>query len=110
MKNTTFERNVSVSAAEGASDGDVYVLDGDLVVTQSMSVSGSVYVPYGGGSIDNNAVIVGDPGCATTSTCGTRHRRGRRAVHDRDVYGDRHIFGDVVAAGRSTPATSTSRA
>jgi cytoskeletal protein CcmA (bactofilin family) len=100
VRNTTFEQNVSVSAAEGASDGDVYVLDGDLVVTQSMSVSGSVYVPYGGASIGNNTVIVGDlwvrddvdlqnPAVVEGDVLSTTG----------DVYGDGHIFGDVVAAG-----------
>ena len=29
-------------------DGDVYILDGDLVISQAINIRGNVYVPNGG--------------------------------------------------------------
>ncbi len=100
VSNTTFEQSVNVSGAAGSNDGDVYVLDGDLVVTQSLTVNGSVYVPYGGASIRNNTVIAGDLWARDdVELRNPAVVEGDVLSTTGNVNGDGHIFGDVVAAG-----------
>jgi hypothetical protein len=97
VSNTTFEQSVSVSEAPGSNDGDVYVLDGDLVVTQSLTVNGSVYVPNGGASIRNSTLITGDLWVRDSIDLeNPAVVEGDVLSSTGDVYGDGHVFGDVV--------------
>jgi hypothetical protein len=59
ITNTTFANNFTVTGLTG-NDGDIYVTNGNLVITNSPTFYGNVYVPNGSASIDNNSQIVGN--------------------------------------------------
>jgi len=55
----SFPNNFDIYGNSG-NDGDVYILNGDLVITNTPHVRGNVYVPYGAASISNNSNIQGN--------------------------------------------------
>lgn len=59
VNSTTFGNQFDIYGDNG-DDGDVYVLNGDLVISQAINIRGNVYVPYGGATISNNATISGN--------------------------------------------------
>ena len=55
----SFPNNFDIYGNNG-NDGDVYILNGDLTITNTPHVRGNVYVPYGSASISNNSNIQGN--------------------------------------------------
>ena len=56
---TTFSNNFDVYGQAG-NDGDVYVLNGNLSISNSPEIRGNVYVPYGGVTQFNGSTIYGN--------------------------------------------------
>lgn len=56
---TTFSNNFDIYGSSG-NDGDIYVLNGDLTITNTPNIRGNVYVPQGGAYIENNNTIWGN--------------------------------------------------
>ncbi len=56
---TSFSNNFDIYGNSG-NDGDVYILNGDLVITNTPHVRGNVYVPNGAASISNNSNVQGN--------------------------------------------------
>ncbi|HEV8565242.1 MAG TPA: hypothetical protein VGR41_10020 [Actinomycetota bacterium] len=55
---TSLGNNFDIYGQNG-NDGDVYVLQGDLAITNTPNIRGNVYVPFGGLTMDNNNTIWG---------------------------------------------------
>jgi hypothetical protein len=55
---TSLSNNFDVFGQTG-NDGDVYILQGSLVITNTPDVHGNIYVPFGGVSLTNNNTIWG---------------------------------------------------
>jgi Tfp pilus assembly protein PilX len=56
---TTFNNQFTVYGDVG-NDGDIYILEGDLNITNSLTVNGNIFVPEGGLFMSNNSVIKGN--------------------------------------------------
>ena len=56
---TSFENNFDIYGSVG-NDGDVYVLEGDLNISNTPNIRGDVFVPNGGVTMSNNNMIWGD--------------------------------------------------
>jgi Tfp pilus assembly protein PilX len=56
---TTFNNQFNVYGDVG-NDGDIYILEGDLNITNALTVNGNIFVPEGGLSMSNNSVIKGN--------------------------------------------------
>lgn len=54
----TFPNNFDVYGNNG-NDGDIYILNGDMVITNTPHVRGNVYVPNGSASVSNNSNVQG---------------------------------------------------
>lgn len=54
----TFENNFDVYG--NANSGDIYILDGDLLIENQIVVNGNLYVPLGGLHMENNSEIKGN--------------------------------------------------
>ena len=59
VNSTTFTNNFTITGNSG-NDGDIYVLDGDLTITNAMTLYGNVYVPFGKVQIENNTLVKGN--------------------------------------------------
>ena len=55
----SFSNNFDIYGNSG-NDGDVYILNGNLTISNTPHVRGNVYVPNGGASISNNSNIQGN--------------------------------------------------
>ena len=56
---TTFGNNFDIYGSSG-NDGDIYVLNGDLTITNSPNIRGNVYVPQGRATLSNNNTVWGN--------------------------------------------------
>jgi hypothetical protein len=56
---TSFSNNFDIYGNSG-NDGDVYILNGDLTITNTPHVRGNVYVPNGSATISNNSNVQGN--------------------------------------------------
>lgn len=59
VTNTIFNNNFTVTGGT-SNNGDVYITDGDLIVTNTPNIYGNVYVPNGGVAMTNNNQIIGN--------------------------------------------------
>ena len=59
VSNTTFSNNFDIYGSSG-NDGDIYVLNGNLTITNSPNIRGNVYVPNGSATLSNNNTIWGN--------------------------------------------------
>jgi hypothetical protein len=59
VNGTTFGNRFNIYGDEGE-DGDIYVLNGNLTITNAISVIGNVYVPNGSATLSNAVDIAGD--------------------------------------------------
>jgi len=59
VNSTMFANQFDIYGDNGY-DGDVYILEGDLVISQAINIRGNVYVPNGGATIANNATLWGN--------------------------------------------------
>jgi hypothetical protein len=55
----SFPNNFDIYGDSG-NDGDVYILTGDLTITNTPHIRGNIYVPYGSASMSNNSNIQGN--------------------------------------------------
>ena len=59
VNSTTFGNQFDIYGDSG-NDGDVYVLNGNLIISQAIDIRGNIYVPNGGATISNNSTIWGN--------------------------------------------------
>jgi hypothetical protein len=99
---TTFANSFTVTGENG-NDGDVYILTGDLNITNSPVIYGSVYVPNGSATTSNNHEIKGDlwaHGSVTINNPGVT--TGDALSTTGNVAGSGTVGGDATALGTVT--------
>ena len=107
VNSTTFTNNFTVNGNSG-NDGDIYVLNGDLTITNAMTLSGNLYVPFGHARIENNTLIKGnlwardDVDLENPVTV-----NGSVLSSEGDIDGDGFIDNDATAAGDVDSANLT---
>lgn len=99
VNSTTFSNNFTITGNSG-NDGDIYVLNGDMSVTNGMTLYGNVYVPYGSANLENNTLIKGnlwardDVNLENPATV-----EGAGLSSAGDITGEGFINDDATAAG-----------
>jgi hypothetical protein len=94
-----FQGNFTVNGNSG-NDGDVYVLNGDLNIQNSMTVYGNLYIPFGAAVLDNSALVKGnlwardDVDLENPATV-----EGATLSSEGDIFGSGFINDDATAAG-----------
>src|SRR5919108_4292329 len=70
INGTSIANSFTINGNSG-NDGDIYILNGNLAITNSMSLSGNIYVPNGTFSLSNNATVKGNVWANGTVTADT---------------------------------------
>ena len=105
VNGTVFHNNFQVNGQSG-NDGDIYILNGDLTITNSPVIYGNVYVPNGSATTSNNHDIKGDLWANGTVTINNPGRvTGNAKSTTGDVAGSGTVGGDVTALGTTTVST-----
>jgi hypothetical protein len=92
---TNFGSNFDVYGLDG-NDGDVYILQGDLDISNTPNIRGNVYVPNGGVTMSNNNKIWGD--LYSRDTASVTNVGGSVYSETGNIVGGT-IDGDAKAAG-----------
>jgi hypothetical protein len=96
---------------QAGNDGDVYVLNGDLVVSNNPTIRGNVYVPNGAATIGNGATITGDLWARDAVTVNTPavvqgNAYSSTTVNPYSIAGTGTIQGNATTSGAIRPAGS----
>ena len=110
VNGTNFGNNFQVNGQNG-NDGDIYILNGNLVITASPVIYGNVYVPNGSATTSNNNEIKGDLSANGTITIDNPGLvSGNAKSTTGNVAGSGRVGGDATATGTVTVVTSMVRA
>ena len=107
VNGATITNNFTVTGNSG-NDGDVYILNGDLVISNGMTLYGNVYVPTGSAEFQNNTVVKGsiwardDVDIENPATI-----EGAALSSEGDIVGSGFINDDATAAGDVDSANLT---
>lgn len=107
VNSPTFQGNFTVNGNSG-NDGDVYVLNGNLSVTNAMTLYGNIYVPFGYANLENSTVVKGnlwardDVNLENPATI-----EGAALSSEGDITGEGFINNDATAAGDVDEASLT---
>ena len=99
VNGATITNNFTVTGNSG-NDGDVYILNGDLVISNGMTLYGNIYVPTGSAEFQNNTVVKGsiwardDVDVENPTTI-----EGAALSSEGDIVGSGFINDDATAAG-----------
>ena len=99
VNGATITNNFTVTGNSG-NDGDVYILNGDLVISNGMTLYGNIYVPTGSAEFQNNTVVKGsiwardDVDVENPATI-----EGAALSSEGDIVGSGFINDDATAAG-----------
>jgi hypothetical protein len=102
-----FQGNFTVNGNSG-NDGDIFVLNGNLSIQNSMTVYGNLYVPFGSADLGNSAVVKGtlwardDVDVENPATV-----EGAALSSEGDIIGSGFINEDATAAGDVDDANLT---
>ncbi|HEX6400802.1 MAG TPA: hypothetical protein VF108_10105 [Actinomycetota bacterium] len=119
VNSTSFSNNFTVTGNNG-NDGDIFVLNGNLDVSNAMTLYGNVYVPFGYARLSNTTTVKGSlwarddvelasPAViegSALSSLGDILKAGSGSLGG-DVYGDATAAGDVDEAGLNIQGTIT---
>jgi len=110
VNGTSFGNNFEVFGDAG-SDGDIYILNGNLSITNSPVIWGSVYVPNGSLSMSNSSEIKGNiwsNGSASLTTVGGWAKSTTGNISGGSVGGDATAAGTITSsvAGTKYPGTN----
>ena len=99
---TAFSNNFQVNGENG-NDGDVYILNGNLTITNSPAIYGNVYVPNGTATVSNNSDVKGDLFANGTVTINNPSRVSTHAKsRTGNVAGSGTVGGNATALGTTT--------
>ena len=103
VNGTTFSNNFTVYGSSG-NNGDIYILNGNLSVSNSPTVYGNVYVPTGTATLTgNNSEIKGDLWASGTVTVNNPAMvSGNAKSTTGNVSGSGTVTGDATAVGTTT--------
>jgi hypothetical protein len=107
VNSTTFSNSFTVTGNTG-NDGDIYVLNGDLNVTNDMTLYGNVYVPFGSANLENLAVVKGNLWARDgVNLENPATIEGAALSSEGDITGEGFINGDATAGGDVVDADLT---
>jgi hypothetical protein len=99
VNGTTFSNNFQINGNSG-NDGDVYVLNGDLVIGNTPLVYGNVYVPTGSFTMANNSNVKGNVWARDDVQIDNPATvEGAALSSTGDIFGSGTILDDATAAG-----------
>lgn len=105
VNGTTFGNNFQVNGQSG-NDGDVYILNGNLVISNSPVIYGNVYVPNGTVTMSNNSDIKGDLWANGTVTISNPAKvTGNAKSTTGNISGSGSVGIDATALGTTTIST-----
>ncbi len=99
VNGATITNNFTVTGNSG-NDGDMFILNGNLVISNGMTLYGNVYVPHGSAAFHNNTVVKGsiwardDVDVENPATI-----EGAALSSEGDIIGSGFINDDATAAG-----------
>jgi Tfp pilus assembly protein PilX len=110
VNGTSFGNNFEVFGDAG-SDGDIYILNGNLSISNSPVIWGSVYVPNGSLSMSNSSQIKGNvwaKGSASLTSVGGWAKSTTGNISGGSVGGDATAAGTITSsvAGTKYPGTN----
>jgi hypothetical protein len=122
INGTTFSNNFTVNGSSG-NDGDIYILNGNMAVTNAMTLSGNVYVPNGTAYFSNNSTVKGNVWSSGNLTIdnpaiiqgdalsSTGNINGSGTINDdataAGTVGNGLTIGGIVTSGVTMPAVPT---
>jgi len=99
VNGTTITNNFTVNGDSG-NDGDIYILNGNLVIANGMTLYGNVYVPTGTAQFQNNTVVKGSVWARdNVDVENPATIEGAALSSEGDIIGSGFINGDATAAG-----------
>jgi hypothetical protein len=107
VNSTSISNNFTINGNSG-NDGDIYILNGDLSVSNGMTLYGNIFVPLGSADFSNNSVVKGnvwardDVELSNPATV-----EGAVFSSEGDIDGDGFINDDATAAGDIDAASLT---
>jgi hypothetical protein len=105
VNGTTFSDNFQVNGQSG-NDGDVYILSGNLTISNSPVIYGNIYVPLGTATIGNNSDIKGDLWANGTVTINNPAKvSGNAKSTTGNIAGSGTVSGNATALGTTTVST-----
>ena len=105
VNGTTFSNNFQVNGQSG-NDGDVYILSGNLTITNSPVIYGNVYVPGGTATMSNNSDIKGELWANGTVTINNpANVSGNAKSTTGNISGSGTVGGNATATGTTTVST-----
>jgi hypothetical protein len=107
VNGTTISNSFTISGNSG-NDGDIYILSGDLVIANAMTLSGNIYVPNGSVQISNGATVKGNVWANGTITVDNPAViQGDALSSNGNITGSGAINDDATAAGTVNTSTLT---
>jgi Tfp pilus assembly protein PilX len=105
VNGTTFSNSFTVYGS-GGNNGDVYILNGNLNITNSPTIYGNVYVPAGSATFANNSEIKGDLWAnGTVSLSNPAVVSGNAKSTAGNISGSGTVTGNATALGTTTVST-----
>ena len=102
VNGTTFNNSFTVYGNSG-NNGDIYILNGNLNISNSPTVFGNVYVPAGAATLSNNSEIKGDVWANGTVTVNNPAMvSGNVKSTTGNIAGSGTVTGDATAVGTTT--------
>jgi len=99
---SSFSNSFQVNGQSG-NDGDIYILNGPLTITNSPVIYGNVYVPNGTASISNSTDIKGELWAKGTVTMNNPAKvSGNAKSTTGNIVGSGSVVGDATALGSVT--------
>ena len=102
VNGTTFNNSFTVYGSSG-NNGDIYILNGNLNISNSPTVYGNVYVPLGSATLGNNSEVKGDVWAnGTVSVSNPSMVSGNAKSTAGNISGSGTVTGDATAVGTTT--------
>lgn len=99
VNGTSLSNSFTINGNSG-NDGDIYILNGDLSVTNAMTLSGNIYVPNGTVTLSNSATVKGNVWAKDTVTVDNPATiQGDALSSTGNITGSGTINDDATAAG-----------
>jgi hypothetical protein len=105
VSSTNFQNNFTINGNSG-NDGDIYVLNGNATVSNSLTLYGNIFVPAGFVTIDGNSDIKGNLWARDdVSIDNPATVEGAALSSTGDIFGSGAVSDDATAAGDVNDAT-----
>ena len=107
INGTTLSNSFTINGSSG-NDGDIYILNGNLIVGNSMTLAGNVYVPNGSAAFSNGSIVKGNVWAKNNVTVDNPAViQGDALSSSGNIAGSGTINDDATAAGTVSTSTLT---